>query len=143
VIYEQRNELMESEDISETIKAIRYDVLTAVINTYIPPSSLEELWDTEGLEAALEQRFAVKLPITQWLHDEPELHEEPLRKRILNHIETVYADKEQQVGTSVMRHFEKAIMLQILDGHWKEHLAAMDYLRQGIHLRGYAQKNPK
>jgi len=143
VIYEQRNELMESEDISETIKAIRYDVLTAVINTYIPPSSLEELWDTEGLEAALEQRFAVKLPITQWLHDEHDLHEAPLRQRISDHIETVYIDKETHVGAEVMRHFEKAIMLQILDGHWKEHLAAMDYLRQGIHLRGYAQKNPK
>jgi preprotein translocase subunit SecA len=143
VIYEQRNELMESEDISETIKAIRYDVLTAVINTYVPPSSLEELWDTNGLEAALEQRFAVKLPITQWLHDEHDLHEAPLRQRILDHIETVYVDKETHVGAAVMRHFEKAIMLQILDGHWKEHLAAMDYLRQGIHLRGYAQKNPK
>jgi len=143
VIYEQRNELMESEDISETIKAIRQDILTVVINTFIPPSSLEELWDTVGLEAALEQRFAIKLPITQWLHDEHDLYETLLRGRILDSIEAVYADKEQQVGTSVMRHFEKAIMLQILDGHWKEHLAAMDYLRQGIHLRGYAQKNPK
>lgn len=143
VIYEQRNELMESEDISDTIKAIRYDVLTTVINEYIPPNSLEELWNTDGLEAALEQRFAVKLPITQWLRDEHDLHEEPLRRRILELIEAVYAEKESHVGTSVMRHFEKAVMLQIVDGHWKEHLAAMDYLRQGIHLRGYAQKNPK
>jgi preprotein translocase subunit SecA len=143
VIYEQRNELMESEDVSETIRAVRQDVLTALINTYVPPNSLEELWGTAGLEAALEQRFAIKLPITQWLHDEPELHEEPLRKRILDHIEAVYSIKENQVGAPVMRHFEKAIMLQILDTHWKEHLAAMDYLRQGIHLRGYAQKNPK
>ncbi len=143
VIYEQRDELMASDDISDTIKVICTDVLNSVIDTYVPPQSLDEQWDIPGLEEALEREFALRLPIQQWLEEDENLHEETLRQRILDELERAYAEKEQMTGAQVMRHFEKAVMLQVLDTHWKEHLAAMDYLRQGIHLRGYAQKNPK
>ncbi len=143
VIYAQRNEIMDSEDISETIAAIRQDVVNKVIDAYIPPESVEEMWDVEGLSEALEREFGLKLPIKGWLEEDEELHEETLRARILEELEKAYRAKEAMVGAQVMRHFEKAVMLQVLDTHWKEHLAAMDHLRQGIHLRGYAQKNPK
>jgi len=143
VVYEERNELMEADSIEDIIVRIRYDILMETIDIYIPPKSLDELWDIAGLETALEQRFAIKLPIQQWLDDDHELHEEPLREKIHDEIVAVYAEKEKQAGTQTVRHFEKAVMLQVLDNLWKEHLAAMDYLRQGIHLRGYAQKNPK
>lgn len=143
VIYEQRNELMDTDSIEDAIAAIRHDILNEVIDGYIPPQSLEELWNVPGLEDVLEQVFGLRLPIAKWLAEDHSLHEEPLRRKIAETIGTVYAQKEQQVGVTVMRHFEKAVMLQVLDSHWKEHLAAMDYLRQGIHLRGYAQKNPK
>lgn len=143
VVYEQRNELLDEGDISETIKAIRVDVVENVINEYIPPQSLEEMWNVEGLEERLRADFDVQLPVQKWLDDDDKLHEETLRERIFSEIEQAYAAKEEQVGSQVLRQFEKAIMLQSLDSHWKEHLAAMDHLRQGIHLRGYAQKNPK
>ena len=143
VIYEQRNELMEAEDISESIRNIRTDVVNALIDTYIPPSSLDEQWDVPGLEKALEQEYGLHLPLVKWLDEDDALHEEPLRARILGEFERVYAEKEAIVGAKVMRDFEKAVMLQVLDTNWKDHLSAMDHLRQGIHLRGYAQKNPK
>ncbi len=143
VVYERRNELMAAEDISEMIHEMRADVVQNTISTHIPPQSLEEQWDIVGLEDALERDFTQRLPIKQWLESDNTLHEEPLRARILSVLEQIYADKEKAAGAPVMRHFEKAVMLQVLDGHWKDHLAAMDYLRQGIHLRGYAQKNPK
>ncbi len=143
VVYEQRNELMETNDISDTIKAIRQDVVKDVISSYIPAGSLDEQWDVAGLEEALLQEFGSELPISEWLDQDDELHEETLRERILEAMETAYSEKEQHAGVEVVRHFEKAVMLQVLDVAWKEHLAAMDYLRQGIGLRGYAQKNPK
>ena len=143
VIYEQRNDLMETSDVSATIRAIRNDVLTAVIDQFIPPQSLDEQWDIPALQTALEAEFGLRLDITGWLHADDTLHEEILRKRIFDELEKAYIDKEAMAGGAVMRHFEKAVMLQVLDTHWKEHLAAMDHLRQGIHLRGYAQKNPK
>jgi preprotein translocase subunit SecA len=143
VIYEQRDEIMESEDISETIHNIREDVVKELVDIYIPPQSLDEQWDISGLEAAIEKDFGQKLEIQQWLDEDDDLHEEPLRQRILESFEQVYAEKEMLVGKENMRHFEKVVMLQVVDNLWKEHLAAMDYLRQGIHLRGYAQKNPK
>jgi len=143
VIYDQRNELMEAEDISDTINEIRSDVVHEVIDTYIPPQSLEEQWDVAGLEEALQNEFSQQMPVAEWLKQDEELHEETLRQRVLDEIIQSYADKEAQVGAEVIRHFEKAAMLQVLDGLWKEHLAAMDYLRQSIGLRGYAQKNPK
>ena len=142
-IYTLRNELMETDDVSAQIDALRADTVNEVINAFIPPESLDELWDVPGLEAALENEFAAKLPVGRWLEEEDELHEEPLRARILEAIVTQYRAKEEYAGTDVMRHFEKAVTLQILDQCWKEHLASMDYLRQGIGLRGYAQKNPK
>ncbi|MCS3456406.1 preprotein translocase subunit SecA [Aeromonas sp. BIGb0405] len=143
VVYEQRNELLETNDISETIHIIRDDVYGAVIDEYIPPQSLEEMWDVPGLEARLAADFGLVLPIQQWLSDDDKLYEEKLRERILDEANQLYARKEELVGVDVLRNFEKAVMLQTLDGLWKEHLAAMDHLRQGIHLRGYAQKNPK
>ncbi|QLE80276.1 MULTISPECIES: preprotein translocase subunit SecA [unclassified Pseudoalteromonas] len=143
VVYSQRNELLEEGDISETITAIRGDVLAGVIDQYIAPQSLAEMWDIPGLEERLKQDFLIELPITQWLADDNKLYEEKLRERIEEAVEQAYKQKEQMVGDSVLRQFEKAIMLQSLDQHWKDHLAAMDHLRQGIHLRGYAQKNPK
>ncbi|WP_404341316.1 preprotein translocase subunit SecA [Pseudoalteromonas mariniglutinosa] len=143
VVYSQRNELLEEGDISETITAIRGDVLNNMIDQYIAPQSLAEMWDIPGLEERLKQDFLITLPISQWLADDNKLYEEKLRERIEEAVEQAYKDKEQQVGESVLRQFEKAIMLQSLDQHWKDHLAAMDHLRQGIHLRGYAQKNPK
>ncbi|MBQ4832607.1 preprotein translocase subunit SecA [Pseudoalteromonas sp. MMG010] len=143
VVYSQRNELLEEGDISETITAIRGDVLSGTIDQYIAPQSLAEMWDIPGLEERLKQDFLIDLPITQWLADDNKLYEEKLRERIEEAVEHAYKQKEEMVGESVLRQFEKAIMLQSLDQHWKDHLAAMDHLRQGIHLRGYAQKNPK
>ncbi|MFA7592594.1 MAG: preprotein translocase subunit SecA [Thiohalobacteraceae bacterium] len=143
VVYQQRNELMVEDDISDMIAGIRHDVVDAVISTHIPPGSLDEQWDVAGLESAIEREFGQRMAIREWLEVDPSLHEDSLRTRIQQEIGEAYAAKEQLVGASVLRHFEKSIMLQVLDQAWKEHLAAMDYLRQGIHLRGYAQKNPK
>ncbi len=143
VIYEQRNELLDEDDISETIKAIRVDVVNDIISNHIPPQSLIEMWDIQGLEEQLKGELALELPIAKWLDEDDKLHEETLRERILEAVEKAYQEKEEAVGADVLRQFEKAVMLQCLDSLWKEHLAAMDHLRQGIHLRGYAQKNPK
>ncbi|MEX0444849.1 preprotein translocase subunit SecA [Xenorhabdus sp. SGI246] len=142
-IYAQRNDLLDVSDVSETISSIREDVFKVTIDAYIPPQSLEEMWDVAGLQERLVNDFDLALPIKEWLDKEPELHEETLRERILEQAIEVYKQKEEIVGTEMMRNFEKGIMLQTLDTLWKEHLAAMDYLRQGIHLRGYAQKDPK
>ena len=143
VVYEQRNELMETEDVSEIVDAIRHDVVNALISEYLPPGSLDEQWDIPGLEDALVKEYGLELPIGRWLEEDHDLHEETLRERILESMVAAYKEKESQVGSQVVRQFEKAVMLQVLDGAWKEHLAAMDYLRQGIGLRGYAQKDPK
>lgn len=143
VIYEQRNELLDEGDIGETISAIRSDVIDDVISQYIPPQSLEEMWDVASLEDRLKGDYHVELPLQQWLDEDDKLFEEKLREKIHTAIIDAYQAKVDVVGEDVIRQFEKAVMLQSLDNHWKEHLAAMDYLRQGIHLRGYAQKNPK
>ncbi|MFH6952462.1 preprotein translocase subunit SecA, partial [Pseudoalteromonas sp. XMcav1-K] len=143
VVYTQRNELLEEGDISETITAIRSDVLNGIIDQYIPPQSLADMWDIAGLEDRLRADFLVEMPLQQWLDEDNKLYEEKLRERIEEGVTAAYKHKEDQVGADVLRHFEKAIMLQTLDQHWKDHLAAMDHLRQGIGLRGYAQKNPK
>ncbi|OEE35675.1 preprotein translocase subunit SecA [Vibrio ordalii] len=143
VVYELRDELMEADDISEMIEQNRQDVLTSVIDEYIPPQSLEDMWDVKGLEDRLKNYFDLELPLQQWLDADDKLYEEALRERILEQAVSVYREKEKAVGASVLRNFEKSVMLQTLDTLWKEHLAAMDHLRQGIHLRGYAQKNPK
>ena len=143
VVYEQRNELMETDDISDIIDAVREDVVNSLVSQYLPPGSLDEQWDVPGLEEALVQEYALELPLQKWLDEDHELHEETLRERILDSMVAAYKEKEKQSGAEVLRHFEKAVMLQILDSAWKEHLAAMDYLRQGIGLRGYGQKDPK
>ena len=143
MIYGQRNELIEAEEISQTVDALWDDVIDEVIDGYIAPQSLEEQWDVPGLEIACNTEFNVKLPIQSWLDEDSTLFEDTLRQKITAEIRAEYANKEEQVGSEQLRMFEKRIMLDILDGLWKEHLAAMDYLRQGIHLRAYAQKKPK
>ena len=143
VIYEQRNRLMEVDDISDSIRSIMADVVTGMINLFIPPESIAEQWDTKGLQEYIEREFGLKLTVQRWLDDDSTLDEDRLRARILEELEKAHATKTTQVGLEVMHHFEKAVMLQVLDSQWKDHLAAMDHLRQGIHLRGYAQKNPK
>ncbi|CED70498.1 preprotein translocase SecA subunit [Aliivibrio wodanis] len=143
VVYELRDELMNVDDISDMIAHNRQDVLEGLFGQYIPAQSLEEMWDVEGLTTRLRTDFDVEIPIQEWLDSDDKLHEDNLREKIIETAIQVYKDKEESVGESVLRNFEKAVMLQTLDGLWKEHLAAMDHLRQGIHLRGYAQKNPK
>ncbi len=143
VVYAQRNELMDAESIQDTIVNIQADVVNGVIDQYIPQQSVEELWDIPGLETRLMQEYGMKMPVQEWLDSEADLHEETLRERIVDTWVKSYQAKEEMVGEPVLRQFEKAVMLQTLDGLWKEHLSAMDHLRQGIHLRGYAQKNPK
>ena len=143
VIYEQRNELLDEADIGEVVDNIRGDVINGVINQHIPPQSLAEMWDITNLEEQLKGEFNTDLPIAKWLEEDKKLHEESLRDKIVTEFEQSYKDKEEAVGATVLRQFEKAVMLQSLDSHWKEHLAAMDHLRQGIGLRAHAQKNPK
>ncbi|CAH1559931.1 MULTISPECIES: preprotein translocase subunit SecA [Vibrio] len=143
VVYELRDELMSVDDISDMIEQNREDVITAIIDEYIPPQSLEDMWDVEGLQERLKADFDLDAPIKQWLEQDDKLYEEALREKIVNLAVEVYKQKEEVVGAQVLRNFEKSVMLQTLDTLWKEHLAAMDHLRQGIHLRGYAQKNPK
>ncbi|MBI2382101.1 MAG: preprotein translocase subunit SecA [Gammaproteobacteria bacterium] len=143
VIYAERNELLAAEDISGLVQNLREDVVGSVFARHIPPQSLPEQWNVPALEAQLARDFGMLLPVAQWLEEDEKLHEESLREKIVQTLADAYTAKEALVGAEVMRHFEKQVMLQILDRYWKEHLAAMDHLRQGIHLRGYAQKNPK
>ncbi|MGL6261597.1 preprotein translocase subunit SecA [Vibrio sp. WXL103] len=143
VVYELRDELMSADDISDMIEHNRQDVITSVIDEYIAPQSLEDMWDVEGLQERLKNDFDLDAPVKQWLDDDDKLYEEALREKILETAVEAYKEKESVVGEQVLRNFEKSVMLQTLDTLWKEHLAAMDHLRQGIHLRGYAQKNPK
>ena len=143
VVYQQRDELMDADDISQTIVNLRFDMVNSVIDSYIPPQSLEEQWDVAGLTEALNENFGLEAPVQTWLDEDDDLHEESLRQRIIDELVAIYDEKEAQAGAEQMRRIEKEVMLFTLDSHWKEHLAAMDYLRQGIHLRGYAQKNPK
>jgi preprotein translocase subunit SecA len=142
VVYQQRNYLLEDEDISNIITSVREDVVNQAIDNFIPPQSLEEQWDVEGLEKALNTDFAVQLPISEWLEEDNRLDEEALRQRIVELVQTDYQTRYADVGQQ-MREVERQIMLQVLDTQWKDHLANMDQLRQGIGLRAYAQKNPK
>ena len=143
VVYEQRNTLMAVEDISDIIDTARIEVIGEITEQFIPPQSLEEQWNIPGLEKKIATQFGIDLPISLWLRDDDSLHEETLLDRIISDIEEKYTAKSESVGKPVMRHLEKAVMLKTLDEQWKDHLAQMDYLRQGIGLRGYAQKNPK
>lgn len=143
VIYHMRNSLLAADNIGETIADFRQDVLNATVSAHIPPQSLPEQWDVAGLEAALQSDFGVALPIQQWLDEDDHLYEETLREKLMNELIAAYNEKEDQAGAEALRTFEKQIVLRVLDDLWKDHLSTMDHLRHGIHLRGYAQKNPK
>ncbi len=143
VIYQQRTELMEADEIAAAIVAIRDEVVNLVIDGYIPPESVEEMWDKPGLSQSLEREFGTTVDIDGMLETDHALDEKGLRRRVVDLIEHAYDSKIESVGPQVIRELEKGVMLRQLDMHWKEHIGALDYLRQGIHLRGYAQKNPK
>jgi preprotein translocase subunit SecA len=143
VVYQQRNELMEVEDISDIVESVRSKVVSDIIDEFIMPQSLEEQWDIAGLESKARIELAMDMSVQQWLDEDDSLHEETLREKILAEVIAAYAEKEGSVGSDVMRKVEKQVMLQTLDVLWKDHLATMDHLRQGIGLRSYAAKNPK
>ncbi|MBK7744307.1 MAG: preprotein translocase subunit SecA [Betaproteobacteria bacterium] len=143
VIYLQRNELLESTDISETIRNMISGLVEETVRRYVPPESVEEQWDIPGLETALLADFQLQAPVAEWLKTEHDLTDDQLRERLAAAAQAQYAGKEAQVGPELMRQFERGLMLQTLDAQWRDHLANLDHLRQGIHLRGYAQKNPK
>ncbi|HEX7080731.1 MAG TPA: preprotein translocase subunit SecA [Gammaproteobacteria bacterium] len=143
VVYQQRSELMDAENVADAIRGIRADVVDEVVSEYVPRDSVEEMWDKEGLTKALERDFGLELDVAKLLEEDKSLDEKGLRKVILERIEAAYDAKVESIGAPIMRELEKGIMLRQLDLHWKEHIAALDYLRQGIHLRGYAQRNPK
>ena len=143
VIYTQRNELLETEDISETITAMRQGVLHDTFRLYVPAESVEEQWDLAGLEKYLSAEFQLDLPVAEWVKADAKLTDDDLLNRVIEGAETAYAEKMAQVDATAFHQFERNLMLQNLDTHWREHLSALDHLRQGIHLRGYAQKNPK
>ncbi|ELQ12408.1 preprotein translocase subunit SecA [Pseudomonas fluorescens BRIP34879] len=143
VIYHMRNTLLAADNIGETIADFRQDVLNATVAAHIPPQSLPEQWDVAGLEAALKSDFGVDLPVQQWLDEDDHLYEETLREKLMTELLAAYNEKEEQASAEALRTFEKQIVLRVLDDLWKDHLSTMDHLRHGIHLRGYAQKNPK
>jgi preprotein translocase subunit SecA len=143
VIYQQRNELLDAADIAETIAAMRQGVVHDLLREYVPPESVEEQWNLGALEIALLDETTLKLPVAQWVKDDSKLTDDDLLKRILDAVDAAYEEKVARVDLAAWRGFERSVMLQSLDTHWREHLAALDHLRQGIHLRGYAQKNPK
>jgi preprotein translocase subunit SecA len=142
-VYLLRDELMSAADIAERIRVIRHEMIQTIFHQHVPPGSLEEQWDLQGLESAMIGEFAIEAPARQWLQDDPELYEEPLLARLQALVDESYAEKEREYGDDVMRFVERDVMLRVLDTHWKEHLAAMDYLRQSIYLRGYAQRDPR
>ena len=143
VVYQQRNGVMDSESITDTIEQIWDDVFNSCVDEYVPQQSLTEQWDLAGLERRLKADFLVELPVQQWLSEDANLQEETIRENIINHAKEAYAAKKELVGETIIANFEKSVMLQTIDTLWKDHLASMDHLRQGIHLRGYAQKDPK
>jgi preprotein translocase subunit SecA len=143
VIYAQRNELLESQDISQTIRSIRADVLGSTVTQYVPEGSVEEQWNLAGLERTLESEFALPAPVAEWARADETLDAEKIAERVIEEAGKAYDAKFAPIDPEALHNYERAIMLQSIDVHWREHLAALDYLRQGIHLRGYAQKQPK
>jgi preprotein translocase subunit SecA len=143
VIYEWRNDLLEVDDISTDIAVMREDVTRSIMDRYMEPGSLDEMWDMPGLAAALEHQFGLRLDPASWLKADPDLHEETLKEKILEEVNRSVSDRERIVPPGLMRRIEKDFMLDVLDRHWKEHIVAMDHLRQGIGLRSYAARNPK
>lgn len=142
VVYEQRNELMEAEDVTETIDDLRDGVVNQIVDVYVPQGSLDEQWDIAGLERAIQEEFGSELPIQAWLDEDKNLYEEKLREKIVAELKQHYSDKMAAVNPQTLHHFEREVLLRTIDSQWREHLAEMDYLRRGIHLRGYAQKDP-
>ncbi|RSF00973.1 preprotein translocase subunit SecA [Achromobacter aegrifaciens] len=143
VLYSQRNDVLEAASVGATVQNLRDAAVTEMFNTYVPPESVEEQWDVPALQKALEADWHVQLPLTEMLEKETNLTDDDLRERVVSAAREAYQAKVDQVGTESWSQFERSIMLQAIDTHWREHLSALDYLRQGIHLRGYAQKNPK
>jgi preprotein translocase subunit SecA len=143
VIYRQRDELLEGEDVSATIADIREDVVESIVNSHVPPDSIDEQWDIAGLERALESEFGIATGLKAWVEQQHELEAAQIRSHVREAMNQAFADKEAQIGADTMRQLEKHVMLSVVDNAWKEHLASMDYLRQGIYLRGYAQQDPK
>ncbi len=143
VLYSQRNDVLEAASVGATVQNLRDAAVTEMFNTYVPPESVEEQWDVPALQTALEADWHVQLPLTEMLEKEANLTDDDLRERVVGATREAYQAKVDQVGTESWSQFERSIMLQAIDTHWREHLSALDYLRQGIHLRGYAQKNPK
>ncbi len=143
VIYQQRNELLEAQDMTDLMSSLRAGMFQDVVRTYVPAESVEEQWDIAGLEVTLVNEWALDLPIAKMLEAEPNLTDEDILERVQRTVDEAYAAKVAVVGQESFAGFERSIMLQSIDSHWREHLAALDHLRQGIHLRGYAQKNPK
>jgi preprotein translocase subunit SecA len=143
VIYEQRNDLLEATDVGEGVVGIRHDVVESLAKQFVPPNSIDDQWDLEGLARALEQDFGIAVDAKRYVEGGDEQTAEHIWKRVRDDVDRHFREKEAQFGSEQMRAIEKFFMLQVLDQAWKEHLASMDYLRQGIHLRGYAQKQPK
>jgi preprotein translocase subunit SecA len=143
VIYQQRTEVMSADDMADVIRGLRAEVVEGIVATFVPPGSVEEQWELEGLEQEIAKDFGVETGLKAWIAEDASRENKAITEHLLRGIETVYEAKVEHVGAPIMRHLEKAVMLQQLDGQWREHLAAMDYLRQGIYLRAYAQKNPK
>ena len=142
VVYEQRNELMESDDVTETLDDLRDGVVNQITDVYVPQGSLDEQWDIPGLEKALQEEFGAELPVQTWLDEDKDLYEEKLREKLVAELKQAYTEKMSAVNPETLHHFEKEVLLRTIDKQWREHLSEMDYLRRGIHLRGYAQKDP-
>jgi len=143
VVYQQRNELLDANDVSENIINIRYDVISDLVRRYIPADSVDEQWDLAGLDRALQSEFGMQIDVKHWAESQHDLSADGIRDHVIDEVDRYFREKDAQYGSEIMRAAEKFFLLQVLDQHWKEHLASMDYLRQGIYLRGYAQKQPK
>ncbi|MEP6941066.1 MAG: SEC-C metal-binding domain-containing protein, partial [Rudaea sp.] len=143
VIYEQRNELLDSDNVSENITNIRYDVFSDLVREFVPAESVDEQWDVAGLDAKLQTEYGLQFDLKRWLESVHEADSDGVRDHVVEEVDRFFREKETTYGSEIMRAAEKFFLLQVLDQHWKEHLASMDYLRQGIYLRGYAQKQPK
>ncbi len=143
VVYQQRNELLDANDVAENIVNIRYDVISDLVRRYVPADSVDEQWDLAGLDRALQSEYGIQIDVKHWAEGQSDLGAEGIGEHVVDEVDRYFREKEAQYGSEIMRAAEKFFLLQVLDQHWKEHLASMDYLRQGIYLRGYAQKQPK
>src|SRR5690606_29482436 len=143
VLYSQRNDVLEAQDVGETILNLLNATVSELFHSYIPRESMEEQWDAAGLQSVLESDWSIEVPLTDWVEKEPNLTDEDLLERVLAEAHRVYGAKVELVGRDNWAPFERSVLLQSIDTHWRNHLSSLDHLRQGIHLRGYAQKDPK